>query len=97
MKAKPEFRDREETQVAVLDALADREAEGMTVFELRSVVDVDIDRLEAALADLKADGLIEATNEGGRTVIVPDESVVGEVDPEADLTLVERLRRKLPF
>lgn len=97
MKAKPEYRDREDTQVAVLDALADREAEGMTVFELRSVVDVDIDRLEAALSDLKADDLIEATNDGGRTVIVPDESVVGDVDPEADLTLVERLRRKLPF
>jgi predicted transcriptional regulator len=97
MKAKPEFRDRADTQVAVLDALADREAEGMTVFELRSVVDVDIDRLEAALSDLKEDDLIEATNDGGRTVIVPDESVVGAVDPEADPTLVERLRRKLPF
>jgi len=53
MRVKPAYRDRDETEVAVLDALADRREEGMTVFEIRSRVDVDIDRLEDALAELK--------------------------------------------
>ena len=50
MRAKREYRDRDETEVAVLDALADRKDEGMTVFELRSRVDVDIDELEIGRA-----------------------------------------------
>ncbi|MEF8883229.1 MAG: DUF6432 family protein, partial [Halapricum sp.] len=50
MQAKPEYRDRDDTEVAVLDALADRGEDGMTVFELRSHVDLDIDDLESALA-----------------------------------------------
>lgn len=97
MRAKPEFRDRDETEVAVLDALADRREEGMTVFELRSRVDVDIDTLEGALADLKDDGLIEATSEGERTVIVPEEGVVGPVDPDDDGSFVDWVRDRLPF
>ena len=96
MQAKPEYRDRDEVEVAVLDALADRHEEGMTVFELRSRVDVDIDTLEGALADLKADGLIEAHQEDHRTVIVPEAGVVGPVDPEDD-SLLGQIRRKLPF
>ena len=63
MQAKGEYRDREETQVAVLDALVDRTEEGMTVFELRADADVDIDDLEAALADLKQAGLITVEND----------------------------------
>lgn len=97
MRAKPEFRDRDETEVAVLDALADRREEGMTVFELRSRVDVDIDTLEAALADLKADELIEVTSEGERTVIVPEEGIVGPVDPDEDDSVVGWVRDRLPF
>ncbi|PSQ05139.1 MarR family transcriptional regulator [Halobacteriales archaeon QS_4_69_31] len=97
MRAKPEFRDRDETEVAVLDALADRREEGMTVFELRSRVDVDIDRLEAALADLKEDGLIEVTNDDERTVIVPEEGVVGPVDPDDDESFIDQIRERLPF
>jgi len=97
MRAKPEFRDRDETEVAVLDALADRREEGMTVFELRSRVDVDIDRLEAALADLKGDGLIEVTNDDERTVIVPEEGVVGPVDPDDDESFIDQIRERLPF
>lgn len=96
MRAKPEHRDRDDTEVAVLDALADRREEGMTVFELRSRVDVDIDALEAALADLKEDGLIEATEEDRRTVIVPEEGVVGPVDP-ADDSFLGQIRERLPF
>ena len=97
MQAKPAYRDRPETEVEVLDALADRKEEGMTVFELRSRVDVDIDRLEDALADLKSDDLIEVEQDGERTVILPDETVVGPVDTDDQPGLFEELRRRLPF
>ena len=96
MRAKPEYRERDKVEVAVLDALANRREDGMTVFELRSRVDVDIDTLEAALADLKEDDLIEATNEDGRTVILPQDDVVGPVDLEDD-SLIGQIRDKLPF
>jgi hypothetical protein len=97
MQAKPEYRDRDETEVVVLDALADRAEEGMTVFELRSHVDVDIDRLEGALADLKRDDLITVENDNQRTVIVPEDHVVGPVDDSDDPGLVDQIRRRLPF
>ena len=96
MRAKPEHRDRDDAEVAVLDALADRQDDGMTVFELRSHVDVDIDTLEAALADLKEDGLIEATTEDRRTVIVPEDGVVGPVD-DTDESVLDEIRDRLPF
>lgn len=96
MQAKPEYRDRDEVEVAVLDALADRREEGMTVFELRSRVDVDIDTLESALADLKEDGLIEAHQEDHRTLIVPEDGVVGPVDPDDD-SFLGQIRERLPF
>ena len=97
MRAKPEFRDRDDTEVAVLDALADRRDEGMTVFELRSQVDVDIDALEDALSDLKADDLIEVTDEGERTLILPEDGVVGPVDPGDEESVVDWVRDRLPF
>jgi DNA-binding transcriptional ArsR family regulator len=97
MRAKPEFRDRDDTEVAVLDALADRRDEGMTVFELRSQVDIDIDALEDALSDLKEDGLIEVTDEGERTVILPEDGVVGPVDPGDEESVVDWVRDRLPF
>jgi len=97
MRAKPEFRDRDETEVAILDALADRREEGMTVFELRSQVEVDIDTLEGALGDLKDDDLIEVENDGERTVILPEAGVVGPHDPDDDDSVVDWLRDRLPF
>ena len=97
MRAKAEFRDRDEPEVAVLDALADRQDDGMTVFELRSRVDVDIDTLETALAELKADELIEVTEDGNRTVILPDESVVGPEEDPGKPGFLDELRRRLPF
>lgn len=97
MQAKPEYRDRDDTEVAVLDALADRPEEGMTVFELRSHVDVDIDSLEDALAELKADDLITVDNGSQRTVIVPEDHVVGPVDDDDDPGLVDQIRRRFPF
>lgn len=93
MRAKREYRDRDETEVAVLDALADRKDEGMTVFELRSRVDVDIDELETALSALKADDLIEAKDGGERTVILPEERAIGQYDPDEDESLLDQIRR----
>jgi DNA-binding transcriptional ArsR family regulator len=98
MQAKREYRDRDGTQVAVLDALVDRHEEGMTVFELRSHADVDIDRMEEALADLKSAGLIEVEKQSGTTRIYPHQRVVpdpGE-DPE-ERSWLERLLERLPF
>jgi len=96
MQAKPEYRDRDDAEVAVLDALADRGDEGMTIFELRSHVDQDIDTLESALAELKSDDLIAADNGDERTVIIPDADVIGPDQPEDD-SLFDQLRRKFPF
>jgi len=97
MQAKPEYRDRAETEVAVLDALADRSEEGMTVFELRSHVDVGINSLEGALESLKADDLITVDSEGERTVIVPEDHVIGPAETDDDPGFVDELRRRLPF
>ncbi|MBV0924005.1 MarR family transcriptional regulator [Halomicroarcula limicola] len=97
MRAKPEYRDRDETEVAVLDALADRHEEGMTVFEIRSRAEVTIDQIEGALPALKEDGLIEVEDNGERTVILPDEDVVGPAETDEETSLYERLRRRLPF
>jgi hypothetical protein len=96
MRAKPEYRDRDGTEVAVLDALADRAEEGMTVFELRTRVDEDIDTLEDALAALKADDLIEVADDE-RTLIRPESDVVGPVTPDESSGFLEELRRRLPF
>lgn len=81
MEARQEFRDRDSTEVAILDALVDRR-DGMTVFELRANVDVGIDDVEDALSALNDDGLIETEVDDGQTRIVPDEQVVPE--PEDD-------------
>ncbi|WP_121821727.1 DUF6432 family protein [Halostella salina] len=99
MRAKREYRDRDAVEVSVLDALVDRSEDGMTVFELRSHVEADIDELEGALATLKEAGLIHVDENGDRTVIMPDERVVpdpGETVTE-DESLVDRVRDRLPF
>jgi hypothetical protein len=96
MQAKREYRDRGETEVAVLDALVDRSSEGMTLFELRSRVDADIDELEDALGALRDDDLIDAEETDGRTVFTVDDRVVpdpGERDEES--SLLDELRRKI--
>jgi len=97
MRAKPEYRDRDDTEVAVLDALADRRDEGMTVFELRSRTEENIDRIEDALASLKADDLIEVEDNGERTVILPGEGVVGESLPDEDESILDQIRKRLPL
>ena len=98
MRAKRAYRDRTEVEVAVLDALVDRVEEGMTVLELRTAVDADIEAIETALAALKRDGLIDVSSDGSHTVIRPDDRVVptpGEEQP--DQSLLDWLRERLPF
>ena len=94
MRAKPEYRDRDETEVAVLDVLAERNGEGMTVFAIRTEVDADIDELENALANLKSDNLIEASQEDGRTVITVEEYVVGPDSTDDDEDFLDEIRRR---
>jgi len=97
MKAKREFRDSEQVEVAVLDALVDRGGEGMTVFELRAAVDVDIDTLETALSALKADSLISVEHDNNRTVVLPDDRVVPDPTetPADDESLFDAIRDRL--
>jgi DNA-binding transcriptional ArsR family regulator len=99
MQAKPEYRDRDATEVTVLDALVDRHEEGMTVFELRSGTDLDIDSIEAALGDLKEANLIRVEEKTGRARIYPDDRVVP--DPggatETERSFVDRMLERLPL
>lgn len=99
MRAKPAYRDRDEHEVEILDSLADRHEDGMTVFELRAKVGQDIDTIEHALADLKNDGLIDVSNEDDRTVIVPRDHVVGSTnhDDDDEGGFLGDIRERLPF
>ncbi|MFB6254364.1 MAG: DUF6432 family protein [Halobacteriaceae archaeon] len=97
MKAKAEFRDRPDNQVAVLDALVERNQEGMTVLELRSHTGIEIDNLETALEQLKADNLISATQENDRTLITVDDRVLPEGEPKQDQDIIDRILERLPF
>ncbi|MFD1511754.1 DUF6432 family protein [Halomarina rubra] len=98
MRVKREYRSRDDTEVTVLDALVDRGEEGMTVLELRTRVEVEIDALETALAALKSDRLITTEREDGRLVIRPAEKVVPDEDEtDEETSLVDRLRERFPF
>ena len=100
MKAKREYRDRAETEVAVLDALVDRVDDGMTVFELRAAVEVGIDELEQALSTLKEDDLIVVESGGSEGVVIkPDERVVPDapVDDEDEQSIGDWIRERMPF
>lgn len=97
MRARPEFRNRDETQVAVLDALADRNGEGMTIFEIRAAVDDDIDAIETALGELKEDRLIEVTRDEGELLVTVEQHVIGPNGSEPGEDIFEELRRRFPF
>ena len=99
MRAKREFRNRRDVEVAVLDALVDRGQEGMTVFEVRAAVDVDIDTLEDALAELKSDSLIRVTADGGEVTLYAADRVVPDPDenPDDDRSLLDAVRDRLGF
>lgn len=96
MRAKREFRTRNDTEVAVLDALVERSDDGMTVLELRSRVDVEIGVLEAALSSLKDDRLIVVERTNNRLVITPADRVIpDEQQTDPDTSLLDRLREWL--
>ena len=97
MRARREYRDRERTEVAVLDALVDRSEDGMTVFELRAAVSVEIDALEEALAQLKADDLIVVATEEGRTLLKPADRVVPEEPTDDDRSVIDWVRERFPL
>jgi len=96
MRARREFRNRRDIEVAVLDALVDRHDEGMTVFELRAAVDADIDTIEAALSALKDESLIVVEEADTGVLIHADERVVPDPSEavEEDASLFERLRER---
>ncbi|ADD05078.1 uncharacterized protein Nmag_1502 [Natrialba magadii ATCC 43099] len=99
MKAKPEYRNRERTQVAVLDELVDRADDGMSVLELRAAVEAEIDDLEEALSTLKEDHLIVVETDGSETVIKPDERVIPDdpVEEDGEQSIGDWLRDRFPF
>ncbi|ELZ36831.1 DUF6432 family protein [Halorubrum tebenquichense] len=97
MAAKPEYRDRPDVEVALLDALVDRGDEGMTVLELRAAVDADIDAVEEALSALKEDSLIVVETEE-RVRVYAHERVVPDPDaPDDDSSesLVDAIRDRI--
>ena len=98
MGAKPEYRDRPAVEVDVLDALVEHAEEGMTVLELRAVVETDIDSIETALSTLKDDGLIAVDKQDGSVRIQPADHVI-ETNPVPDDegTWVDALRDRLGF
>ena len=96
MGAKPEYRDRPTVEVDILDALVGHADEGMTVLELRAVVDSDIDSIETALSTLKDDGLIPVDERDGTVRIQPADHVIDTNPvPDDDPSLVEALRDRL--
>jgi Family of unknown function (DUF6432) len=97
MGAKRAYRNRTDSEVAVLDALIERPEGGMTVLELRTRTDVTIDELETALGNLKRADLISVEKNGDRTVILPDESVVPDPEREEEPSIIKRIRDRLPF
>lgn len=97
MALKPEYRDRDETDVAVLATLADRPDDGMTVFELRAEVEEDIDTIEESLARLKQDHLIQVNEESGQAVILPQDHVVTNGTADDDEDVFDRIRDWFPF
>ena len=96
MGAKRAYRNRTDSEVAVLDALIERPEGGMTVLELRTRADVSIDELETALGNLQEANLISVEKNGDRTVILPDDSVIPDPETE-EPSLIDRVRDRLPF
>jgi predicted transcriptional regulator len=97
MAVKPEYRERDEVEVAILGALSARADDGMTVFEVRAAVDADIDRLEVALSDLKAEDLITTEQRTDRLVIFPADHVVADPSETEDdeTSIVDAIRDRI--
>ena len=78
------------------------------VLTIKTEEDTDaLDALEAgtdrviekasALTALKREDLIEVNTEDGRTVLVPDDSVITAEQPEEEESFIDSLKRQFPF
>lgn len=93
------YDSRDDVEVAILDALIDRSETGMTVFELRTAVGVDIETLEPALNNLRDDGMITIDYGDDRSIIRPDEKLHppdedSSYDSDSDWSIFKRLRER---
>lgn len=82
---------------SVLEALAARADEGMTVLELRHHVPADIDAIESSLERLGSAGRIETEREGGRVRVFPTDAGLAIIEGDDDRSVFDRLRQFLPL
>ena len=82
MRVPRRHRNRDQVEVAILEALVDRQEAGMTVFELRTEVDVNIESLEPALANLRDDDLIAVEYSDDRSLIRPTDRALPRGDED---------------
>lgn len=76
MASRSSYESRDEVEVQILDALIERAETGMTIFELRTAVDVDIETLEPALNNLRSDNLISIDYSEERSLIHPVDRII---------------------
>lgn len=91
-------RQEDERDAAVLAVLSERPEEGMTIFELRSQVDADIDTIESSLERLKSRDLIETEQADDRLTIRPTEAAMDVADDRTETSSwIDQIRERLPF
>lgn len=87
---------RKEVEAAILDTLIEGPDAGMTIFEIRSHVDFDIEALEPALAQLRDRGKITIEYGEDRSVIRVKENAItpdDRIQPSRSWT--DRIRKYL--
>lgn len=82
---------------SILKALADRKAEGMTIFELRHEVAADIDTIETTLEYLKTHDHITIKEVDGRLVIRPTAHGLAMIEESETNGMLSKLRERLPL
>lgn len=91
-------RQEDERDAAVLAVLSERPEEGMTIFELRSQVDADIDTIESSLERLKSRDLIETEQADDRLTIRPTEAAMDVTEERSETpSWIDQIRERLPF
>lgn len=78
------YDSRDEVEVQILDALVERAETGMTIFEIRTAVSVDIETIEPALSNLRDAGLITIEYSEERSLIRPADRIIPEETTEAE-------------
>lgn len=100
MSGKVQFRNRDETEVAVLEELIDHSEDGMTVLELRAEIDANIDDIEQSLTALKRDNLInieEPNRADDEILIKPADRVIPAEDHDTQHSILDTIRDWLPL